>query len=67
MAATTLQQHSRGDERLLLTCLILERLWAPHIPGGEVLPPTISSSPGERSSRRARQFCDGKMPVSAMM
>jgi hypothetical protein len=67
MTATMRQQHSRGDERLLLTCLLLERLWAPQIPGGEVLPPTISSGAAERASRRARQFCEGKMPWSAMM
>jgi hypothetical protein len=28
MTATTQRQQERGDERLLLTCLILERLWA---------------------------------------
>ena len=67
MAATTRQQHSRGDERLLLTCLILERLWAPRIPGSEVLPPTISNGAGERAARGAHQFCVGKMPWSAMM
>ena len=32
MSDTKLRQQRRGDERLMLTCLVVERLCASHVP-----------------------------------